>query len=1541
MKIWDLRTYQEIRTFEGRKSLWVCSLAVSLDKGHILSGDISGLVELWCFNTGKLLFRFEGHTSEISCVAIMSDGLRALSASSDGTLRVWKIEMHMRDNKFHGTVADVTDIALARNGSMCVSASADDTFKIWKCETAERRFTLKGDLVKARCVAVSVDGRYVVTLSSNCLSSLIKVWDLHDGSEIDRISCDGTAGIVRFSSDGLQVIIGCESYCVFIWDWKKRGASFERIILPAFRTVELACEGNMVYTCSRNMHVCEIDVGSLKASTFRPGIAMPVVLPNGKALLYGTLQDNLLVRWVFSTGCETQHDTGHCDDSIVTAIDITSNGKLALTGSSSGTLSLVDLESFQKSRTFQKTEPQVGIRFVCILRDDIRFVFVDEVNRIERRTFDGNEAGLELGKSDVEVTCITALGLKFILLGCANGQWLWFQLSGLSQGKYPADVDAISQVKSKPGDFSRHFVLGSFDGWVKLWSVEDFTEPRSIWSHKVSSDPISAIAFLPDSEDVIICSGEQVYRINGNGIVHEYCCSGNRVEALRVVDDTIFGVVTDVEGHFANSVLHLQILKWTLKLTTSAKILSPFGEKVLRINDSSNQIGLVGDDCLVIRNFKSGECLHRLPIYAGLDGITALAFVAGGDFLLTSGDNMYNYRTLSLRKLLNGECVEEFYFDQGVQAIACASNGIVCVGLRGGRVCFLRFNSISSPSVNEVKKASTEELPEITEEEPEKFKRSSTANAARAGITSAEEESHESCKGHNSKKEVPKASVKKSHESCKWEQVSKIHKGKFEKLIEYRRKCPGEVTEIHGVRFCLTEEFLIGKGGQSNGVYVGLGTDGSEKAVKVFLKSTHGRVAEKEKELFKKYEAKNLTHAVRCWFFDDSSLSTFAFLIMELCEETLKNFVYRNSQSDLVKLAPDIIQQILKGLLDLHRPPDCILHRDIKPSNILRNVHGKWLLADFGIARVLSDDLSTLHSGEKGTEKWRAVESYCKAKNSDDPVESCSESGTSGNDNVRYKKKSDIQVTAMVAFYILTKGEHPFGDDEQQILTNLLEGNPVNLNMLDDHPLVKDLISWMLNHDPRDRPSAEEALQHPYLKKFVKMSHESWKWENVSETHKETFEKLIEHGKNSFGEIMEINGVRVCLNKKFLIGTGRQSDGVYVALGTDGSEKAVKLFLKATHGPVAEQERKLLKKCETKNLTNVVRYWFFDDTSLRTFAFLIMELCEETLESFVNHNSRDELVKRAPDIIQQILRGIADLHREPHSILHRDLHPSNILRNVHGEWLLADFGIGRILSHKTTLHSVERGTKNWRAVESCCKSKNSDDPVELCSESGTSGEGNEVRYKKESDIQVTGMVAFYILTKGEHPFGEREHQIRTNLLAANPVNLNMLEDHPFAKDLISWMLSHDPNDRPSAEEALQHPYLKSKEQRFSLLCGMGNEPHVKKNDMNSDVVKELCKDKTDWRTRIDSNVLKYLSYDKLKKIPFIYTSSWRDCLRLIRNIKEHWKDYPRKEPEATKVGDPLEFFLNLFPDLVLLVYKIARSRGDLKELSGLKEYFNQ
>ncbi len=118
---------------------------------------------------------------------------------------------------------------------------------------------------------------------------------------------------------------------------------------------------------------------------------------------------------------------------------------------------------------------------------------------------------------------------------------------------------------------------------------------------------------------------------------------------------------------------------------------------------------------------------------------------------------------------------------------------------------------------------------------------------------------------------------------------------------------------------------------------------------------------------------------------------------LDLCEETLEDFVKRSRLDDLATIAPDIIRQVLKGLDDLHGGEIRILHRDLKPSNILRSVDDKWLLADFGISRFLTGDASTHRSKQRGTQHWRAVESYPS-------------NGVSSDGKVRYKTESDIQV---------------------------------------------------------------------------------------------------------------------------------------------------------------------------------------------------------------------------------------------------------------------------------------------------------------------------------------------------------------------------------------------------------------------------------------------------------------------------------------------------------------------------------------------------
>ena len=203
------------------------------------------------------------------------------------------------------------------------------------------------------------------------------------------------------------------------------------------------------------------------------------------------------------------------------------------------------------------------------------------------------------------------------------------------------------------------------------------------------------------------------------------------------------------------------------------------------------------------------------------------------------------------------------------------------------------------------------------------------------------------------------------------------------------------------------------------------------------------------------------------------------------------------------------------------------------------------------------------------------------------------------------------------------------------------------------------------------------------------------------------------------------------------------------------------------------------------------------------------------------------------------------------------------------------------------------------------------------------------------------MVAFYVLTKGEHPFGELPDRLR-NLLDGNRVYLDKLKD-PVAKDLISWMLNHDCKDRPSAKEALKHPYLLPKEELFELLQKIGNQREVKTGDKKSDVVTKLNSNPTDWQRLMGPDILNYLSTvnagggSRIRQ----YGSSWTECLRLIRNVSLHWNDQPHPfpQPEAFyNVGDPKEYFLKTFPGLAVEVHRIVRSSA-WKERPKLKNCF--
>ena len=58
---------------------------------------------------------------------------------------------------------------------------------------------------------------------------------------------------------------------------------------------------------------------------------------------------------------------------------------------------------------------------------------------------------------------------------------------------------------------------------------------------------------------------------------------------------------------------------------------------------------------------------------------------------------------------------------------------------------------------------------------------------------------------------------------------------------------------------------------------------------------------------------------------------------------------------------------LLKGVAFCH--DNHIMHRDLKPANLLISCTGQLKIADFGLARVFSDDRTRLYSHEVAT-RW-------------------------------------------------------------------------------------------------------------------------------------------------------------------------------------------------------------------------------------------------------------------------------------------------------------------------------------------------------------------------------------------------------------------------------------------------------------------------------------------------------------------------------------------------------------------------------------------
>jgi hypothetical protein len=184
-------------------------------------------------------------------------------------------------------------------------------------------------------------------------------------------------------------------------------------------------------------------------------------------------------------------------------------------------------------------------------------------------------------------------------------------------------------------------------------------------------------------------------------------------------------------------------------------------------------------------------------------------------------------------------------------------------------------------------------------------------------------------------------------------------------------------------------------------------------------------------------------------------------------------------------------------------------------------------------------------------------------------------------------------------------------------------------------------------------------------------------WIKVSVKHREKFQRLLELWESDPELITIVNDNGVCFKEEFAIGRGSYGTEVYICLGSDGIERAIKRLPKHLCKKFLENERDILNSRNAVDSPRIVNYCFYDDASNPDFGYLILNLYEQNLEEFIREEGERMIESDLRKMIGQVLEGLKALHAREPRILHRDLKPTNILVDVHGNLLLSDFGIGR------------------------------------------------------------------------------------------------------------------------------------------------------------------------------------------------------------------------------------------------------------------------
>lgn len=172
--LWDLERGRLVRKFEGHSSA-VKALALTPDGRYLATGSDDQTARVWDATTGRSIRVLRGHTHNVSSVALSADGKRLLTGSWDRTLRLWDVRTGRCLAELCGHAGIITAVCLDAEGRIAVSGSWDGSLRVWDLESKRCIRALPGHRGLVTSVALASSAQVI---ASGSWDNTVRLWDL-------------------------------------------------------------------------------------------------------------------------------------------------------------------------------------------------------------------------------------------------------------------------------------------------------------------------------------------------------------------------------------------------------------------------------------------------------------------------------------------------------------------------------------------------------------------------------------------------------------------------------------------------------------------------------------------------------------------------------------------------------------------------------------------------------------------------------------------------------------------------------------------------------------------------------------------------------------------------------------------------------------------------------------------------------------------------------------------------------------------------------------------------------------------------------------------------------------------------------------------------------------------------------------------------------------------------------------------------------------------------------------------------------------------